>query len=441
MRRRCEAATWWNGDVDGGGGPEYSSTDSHSGGGLEGGVVDVETVVVVLVLVLLQRLCDGARPSPRLTQDAFEAQAEWWVSSRAFFKEQDRLLKEARAKVEAHDLMINQMHAFLQGMQVGTMPRPMKGPVDVHKHYGLSDFSVFQNTQDYEVMITGARATKDYVSFENVDPNKGFRAMESFWREQVPQMYKGCHYKVNDPIKVGWLLDDVYMPINAGGLTAVEALESIQETVNHSHRWHKEESDKKTSNNYLSTITDKLKNLYNDTKNVRENIHKINLKSNMEFRHKEELVSNKIQIEELSMVKLNARCFAVLQNELPLKEKDPRSFVLPCIIRNTTISNALADLGAIISVISFSMFKRLGLGNSRSINMVTEMADRSMQSLKGIVENVLVKIRKFIFPLDFVILDIVEDNKLLIILGTPMLATAHARIDVFGGKISLEVGK
>nr|GEW38856.1 hypothetical protein [Tanacetum cinerariifolium] len=155
----------------------------------------------------------------------------------------------------------------------------------------------------------------------------------------------------------------------------------------------------------------------------------------------QELVSNKIQIEESSMVKLNAWCSAMLQNELPPKEKDPESFVLPCIITNTTVSNALADLGASISITPFSMFKCLGLGNPRPINMVIEMADRSVQSPKGIVENVLVKIHKFIFPVDFVILDIVKDNKVPIILGRPMLATAHARIDVFGGKISLKVGK
>ncbi|GJT58178.1 homeodomain-like protein [Tanacetum coccineum] len=65
---------------------------------------------------------------------------------------------------------------------------------------------------------------------------------------------------------------------------------------------------------------------------------------------------------------------------------------------------------------------------------------RSMQSPKGIVETVLVKIDKFIFSMDFVILDIVEDNKVPIILGRLVLATAHARIDVFGRKISLEVG-
>ncbi|GJS56770.1 retrovirus-related pol polyprotein from transposon TNT 1-94 [Tanacetum coccineum] len=141
------------------------------------------------------------------------------------------------------------------------------------------------------------------------------------------------------------------------------------------------------------------------------------------------------------MVKLNARCSAVLQNELPPKEKDLGSFVLPCIFGNTTVSNALVDLGASISVIPFSMFKHLGLGNPRPVNMVIEMADRSIQSPKGILENVLVKIHKFIFLVDFVILDIIEDNKVPIIPRRPMLAIVHARIDVFGGKFSLEVGK
>ncbi|GJZ41103.1 retrovirus-related pol polyprotein from transposon TNT 1-94 [Tanacetum coccineum] len=101
---------------------------------------------------------------------------------------------------------------------------------------------------------------------------------------------------------------------------------------------------------------------------------------------------------------------------------------------NTTISNALADLGASINVMPLSMFKRLGLRNPRPVNMVIEMADRSMQSPKGIVENILVKIHKFIFLVDFVILDIVKDKKVPIILGRPMLATAHARIDVFWRK-------
>ncbi|GKC14547.1 retrovirus-related pol polyprotein from transposon TNT 1-94 [Tanacetum coccineum] len=140
------------------------------------------------------------------------------------------------------------------------------------------------------------------------------------------------------------------------------------------------------------------------------------------------------------MVKSNARCSAILQYELLPKEKDTGNFILPCAIGTTTVSNALADLGASIIIMPFSLFKWLGLGNPKPINMVIEMANRSMQSPKGIVENVLVKINNFIFPVDFIILDIIEDDKVLIILGRPMLATAHARIDVFGKKISLEVG-
>ncbi|GJS88094.1 retrovirus-related pol polyprotein from transposon TNT 1-94 [Tanacetum coccineum] len=154
----------------------------------------------------------------------------------------------------------------------------------------------------------------------------------------------------------------------------------------------------------------------------------------------QELVSEKIKIKEVSTVKLNARCSDVLQNELSPKEKDPRSFILSCIIGNTTVSNALTDLGVLISVMSFSMFKRLGLRTPKPDSMVIEMKDKSMQSPKGIVENVLVKIDKFIFPMDFVILDIVEDSKVPIILGKPMLTTAHARIGVFDRKISMDVG-
>ncbi|GJU20195.1 putative reverse transcriptase, RNA-dependent DNA polymerase [Tanacetum coccineum] len=128
------------------------------------------------------------------------------------------------------------------------------------------------------------------------------------------------------------------------------------------------------------------------------------------------------------------------QNRLPLKETDPGSFILPCIIENHSRSNAFADLGVSISIMPYSLFKRLELWSLEPIKMTIEMADRSMQSPKGIKENVLVRISNFVFPFDFVILDIMEDENVLIILGKPMLATAHANIDVYGKKISLGVG-
>ncbi|GJV51450.1 homeodomain-like protein [Tanacetum coccineum] len=204
-----------------------------------------------------------------------------------------------------------------------------------------------------------------------------------------------------------------------------------------------------------------LKNHYSSIKRLEENVnHLVQLISTHNLTNQEcaiklkparekptlkvetfaEKVRRHILKENVFTFKLNARCSAILQNELPPKEKDPGSLILPCAIGTTTISNALADLGASISIMPFSLFKRSGLGNPKPINMVIEMVDRSMQSPKGIVENVLVQINKFIFPVDFIILDIVEDDKVPIILGRPMLATAHTRIDVFGKKISLEVG-
>ncbi|GKA63427.1 retrovirus-related pol polyprotein from transposon TNT 1-94 [Tanacetum coccineum] len=133
----------------------------------------------------------------------------------------------------------------------------------------------------------------------------------------------------------------------------------------------------------------------------------------------QKVVSHKIK-------ELPAHYSAALQNKLPLKETDPGSFILPCIIENHSTSNALADLGASISVMPYSLFKRLGLGSLKP--MTIEMVDRSMQSPKGIKENVLVKISNFMFPVDFVVLDIMKDENVPIILGRPMLATAHAKL-------------
>ncbi|GJX40302.1 DNA-directed DNA polymerase [Tanacetum coccineum] len=72
--------------------------------------------------------------------------------------------------------------------------------------------------------------------------------------------------------------------------------------------------------------------------------------------------------------------------------------------------------------------------------MSLELADRSNQYPRGIIENVLIKVDKFILPIDFVILDMSEDSRVPIILGRPFLATARAMIDVFNKKITLRIG-
>ncbi|GJR18437.1 hypothetical protein Tco_0966964 [Tanacetum coccineum] len=129
-----------------------------------------------------------------------------------------------------------------------------------------------------------------------------------------------------------------------------------------------------------------------------------------------------------------------INNCIPKKEKDPGSFTLPCFINNVCFDNALADLGASVSVMPLSTYLNLGLGELAHTKLTVELADSTVKYLKGIAENVLVGIGKFIFLVDFIILDMHEDIKVTLILGRPFLSTARAEIDVFKRKITLRVG-
>ncbi|GJS68817.1 reverse transcriptase domain-containing protein [Tanacetum coccineum] len=88
------------------------------------------------------------------------------------------------------------------------------------------------------------------------------------------------------------------------------------------------------------------------------------------------LLSNKTKLEEACTATMNERCSTVLLNKLPLKEKDPGSFTIPCDIGNLHIDNALADLGASISLMPYSMYEKLGLGEPKPTRMSLELADR-----------------------------------------------------------------
>ncbi|XP_076891619.1 uncharacterized protein LOC143543100 [Bidens hawaiensis] len=118
---------------------------------------------------------------------------------------------------------------------------------------------------------------------------------------------------------------------------------------------------------------------------------------------------------------------------------DPGSFTIPCLIGNLSVSNALADLGASINLMPYAVFAKLGIGEPKPTHMSIQLAHRSIKYPRGIVENMLVKIDKFVFPVDFVILDMEEDKSVPLILGRPFLATAKAIIDVCTGKLTLKV--
>ncbi|GJU55314.1 hypothetical protein Tco_1229028 [Tanacetum coccineum] len=125
-------------------------------------------------------------------------------------------------------------------------------------------------------------------------------------------------------------------------------------------------------------------------------------------------------------------------DQLPSKESNPGHFTLPCTISNFNFY-AMADLEASVNVLPRSIFEHLHLTNLKKTNMLCEMTDISKKAPLGIVENILVKIDKFLFPFDFVIIDNTPSKTM--ILGRPFLATIHAEIDVFARQISLRINE
>ncbi|KAG8472953.1 hypothetical protein CXB51_035041 [Gossypium anomalum] len=185
----------------------------------------------------------------------------------------------------------------------------------------------------------------------------------------------------------------------------------------------------------------------NTEPNPREQLNAINIRNEMRalsqipnaMKFLKELLANNQKLDEASHMELHAVCSAILQNKLPNKLKDPGSFTIPWLIGSLDVNNALADLGASINAMPHQMFKQLGLGKPKQTRMRIQLADKNIRFPRGIVENVLVKIEKFIFPVDFVILDIEEDSNIPLILGRPFLATARTIIDVGTGELILRV--
>jgi hypothetical protein len=156
-------------------------------------------------------------------------------------------------------------------------------------------------------------------------------------------------------------------------------------------------------------------------------------------RYLKDILSRKKKLPYGERVPITEQCSAVLTRQLPKKEKDPGSFSVKCQIGKEK-TRGLCDLGASINLMPLSIFKRLKIGQMRNTDISLLMADRSEVKPVGIVENVLVGIEHLLYPVDFVVIDVVEDT-IPLILGRPFLYTAHAKIDVFKGQMTLEMGE
>ena len=152
-----------------------------------------------------------------------------------------------------------------------------------------------------------------------------------------------------------------------------------------------------------------------------------------------DILSKKKKLGDYETVALSKECSAILQKKLPPKLKDPGSFTIPCAIGTAVFERALCDLGASINLMPWSIFKKLKLGEARPMTITLQLADRSLTHPRGIIDDVLVKVDKFIFPVDFIILYMQEYKEVLIILGRPFLATRRAMIDVQKGELRLRV--
>nr|GFA61798.1 DNA-directed DNA polymerase [Tanacetum cinerariifolium] len=149
------------------------------------------------------------------------------------------------------------------------------------------------------------------------------------------------------------------------------------------------------------------------------------------------LLDNKDKLIELTKTPLNENCSAVVLKKLPEKLGDLGRFLIPCDFTGFDNCLALADLEASINLMSLSIWRKLGLPTLNDMKMVLELADRTISKPTGVAENVFVKVGKFYFPADFIILDFVADPRVPLILGRPFLSTAHALIDVYEGEITL----
>nr|GEW48701.1 DNA-directed DNA polymerase [Tanacetum cinerariifolium] len=143
------------------------------------------------------------------------------------------------------------------------------------------------------------------------------------------------------------------------------------------------------------------------------------------------LIGNKEKLSEMARTPLNEHCSAILLKKLPEKLRDPGKFLVPCDFPRMAECLALADLGASINLMPWSVWKRLSLPDLTPMCMTLELADHSISLPVGVAEDVYVKVGSFHFLADFVVVDFDADPRVPLILRRSFLKTGRALIDVF----------
>ena len=135
---------------------------------------------------------------------------------------------------------------------------------------------------------------------------------------------------------------------------------------------------------------------------------------------------------------------AIIQCKTPVKYKDPSCPTISVNIGGTCVEKALLDLGANVNLLPYLVCNQLGLGELKPTTITLSLADISIKIPKGTVEDVMIQVDKFYYPIDFVVLDtepvVVGANYVPIILGRPFLDTSNAIINFRNGVMQLIFG-
>jgi hypothetical protein len=152
-----------------------------------------------------------------------------------------------------------------------------------------------------------------------------------------------------------------------------------------------------------------------------------------------DILNNKRPLPTTEVIKLTEEYSAAILNMSPKKKKDPGCPTIDCTIRSLHFDNALCDLGASVSVVPNAVFDKLPHAKIVPTSMCLQLANQSLCYPMGIAKDILARMREFIIPVDFVVLDMHLDSRVSLILGRPFLSTANAHIDVGIGEVKFNI--
>nr|GEU99438.1 transposon Ty3-I Gag-Pol polyprotein [Tanacetum cinerariifolium] len=151
------------------------------------------------------------------------------------------------------------------------------------------------------------------------------------------------------------------------------------------------------------------------------------------------LIGNKEKLSEMARTPMNEHCSEIILNKLPRKLRESGKFLIPCEFPGMDECLALADLGASINLMLFSVWEALSVSELTPTCMTLELVDHSVSKPIAIAKDVSFKVGVFHFPADFVVVDFEPDPRVPLILGRYFLKTDRALIDVHKGELTLHI--